>query len=156
MRRRRRWIPGALVSAVVVALVAGAIGAGAAVTRGRTIPTVVITIHYSHFSPSTVAVKAGSTVRFRVVNTDPIDHEFIVGDEALQQREETGTDTVHDGSVPGMISVPAGTTRSTVVTLPARSPDQAVGVPGAGSLIFACHLPGHYAYGMRGSIELTG
>ncbi|MGH2718780.1 MAG: cupredoxin domain-containing protein [Actinomycetota bacterium] len=147
----RRWLGIALV--VSLAVVAGA--GGTAFARSRQIPTVTITIHYSHFYPSDVAVKAGTAVRFTVVNTDPIDHEFIVGDEALQQQEETGTDTVHDGSVPGQISVPAGTTRSLVVTMPRRSPDQPPGVPGAGSLIFACHLPGHYAYGMRGSITLT-
>jgi uncharacterized cupredoxin-like copper-binding protein len=147
----------ALAGSVAVATVAAlALGAGPTGPGAHRIPTVVITIHYSRFYPSLVSVKAGTTVRFTVVNTDPIDHEFIVGGQALQQREETGTDTVHDGSVPGEISVPAGTTRSTVVTLPARSPDQPVGGSGAGSLIFACHLPGHYAYGMRGSIQLTG
>ena len=133
----------------------GATVAGGALGRGA-VPTIRITIHYSHFSPSAVPVRAGSTVRFVIVNTDPIDHEFIVGGQAVQQQEEAGTDTVHDGSVPGAVSVPAGTTVSTVVTMPARSPDQPAGQPGPGSLVFACHLPGHYAYGMHGTIDLTG
>jgi uncharacterized cupredoxin-like copper-binding protein len=27
--------------------------------------------------------------------------------------------------------------------------------PSQGSLLFGCHLPGHYAYGMRGVITIT-
>jgi uncharacterized cupredoxin-like copper-binding protein len=74
-----------------------------------------------------------------VRNTDPIDHEFILGDEAVQQLHERGADAHHDA--PGQVSVPAGTERTTTVTL---------NWTGAGRLEYACHLPGHYAYGMRG------
>ena len=42
-------------------------------------------------------------MRFVVRNTDPIEHEFIVGDEATQQLHEVGTDTLHQG--PGAVSV---------------------------------------------------
>ena len=52
---------------------------------------------------------------------------------------------LHDGSVPGQISVPAGTTRATTFTFGASS----------NNLLFGCHLPGHYAYGMRGSISIS-
>jgi uncharacterized cupredoxin-like copper-binding protein len=109
--------------------------------------TVAVTIHYSHFSPARLSVAAGETVRFTITNADPIDHEFILGDQSVQDREEAGTDRVHDGSTPGMVSAPAGTTVSTVVTFP-RHPAQP-------SLVYACHLPGHYAYGMRGSLHVT-
>lgn len=117
---------------------------------GPTVQTVTITIHYSAFSPAQVSVRRGSTVAFRVVNTDPIDHEFILGDAALQAREEAGTDVVHNGMVPGEVSVPAGMTATTVVTFPRTGP------AGPATLPFACHLPGHYAYGMRGLVLLTG
>lgn len=110
--------------------------------------TVTITIHYSAFSPAQVSVRRGSTVAFRVVNTDPIDHEFILGDAALQAREEAGTDVVHNGMVAGEVSVPAGTTATTLVSFPRTG--------ATAPLQFACHLPGHYAYGMRGLVLLTG
>jgi uncharacterized cupredoxin-like copper-binding protein len=109
--------------------------------------TVAVTIHYSHFSPAHLSVAAGETVRFTITNADPIDHEFILGDQSVQDREEVGTDRIHDLSIPGMVSAPAGTTVATVVTFP-RHPAQP-------SLIYACHLPGHYAYGMRGSLHVT-
>lgn len=102
--------------------------------------TVNVTIHYSHFDPSSLSFPPGTTVRFVVRNTDPIDHEFIVGDQAVQDAHETGTEPYHPPR-PGEMTVPAGTTRATIVTF-ARP----------GSLIFGCHLPGHYAYGMHGVI----
>ena len=134
---------------VLLVLAALAVPAYSALAGGHgSVRTVDITIHYSHFSPSTVTVAAGSTVRFRVTNADPIDHELIVGDQTLQDREQAGTDPIHDGSVPGMISVPAGTTVATVYTFPRHA-------HGGNPLSYACHLPGHYAYGMRGAIHLT-
>jgi uncharacterized cupredoxin-like copper-binding protein len=43
------------------------------------------------------------------------------------------------------VSVPAGTTRATTVTF--AKP---------GSYLFICHLPGHEAYGMVGTVVVTG
>jgi uncharacterized cupredoxin-like copper-binding protein len=128
-------------------LAAAALTACSAATGAPAVRTVAITIHYSQFSPVRLTVAAGETVRFTITNTDPIDHEFILGDQAVQDREEAGTDLVHDGSVPGMVSAPAGATVSTVVSFPKH--------PAERSLIYACHLPGHYAYGMRGVLTIT-
>ena len=127
---------------VAVPLPACSSAGGAAAPR-----TVAVTIHYSHFSPARLSVAAGETVRFTITNTDPIDHEFILGDQAVQDREEAGTDLIHDGSVPGMISAPAGRTVSTVVSFAEHPPER--------SLVYACHLPGHYAYGMRGALTIS-
>jgi uncharacterized cupredoxin-like copper-binding protein len=106
--------------------------------------SIVIKIEHSRFIPSTVAVEPGSTVRFVIENTDPIDHEFILGDLVLQTLHEQGTGR-HNGSVPGEISVPAGWTRSTTYTLPETSP----------ALLFGCHVPGHWAFGMRGTVTFA-
>jgi uncharacterized cupredoxin-like copper-binding protein len=89
-------------------------------------------------------VAPGETVRFVVTNTDPIDHEFLVGDAQMQRIHEKGTEAAH-GARPGEISVPAGQTVETTFTFP----DQLA--PG---WEFACHLPGHYDYGMHGPITL--
>jgi uncharacterized cupredoxin-like copper-binding protein len=126
---------------VAVSLSACSSAGGAPAVR-----TVAVTIHYSHFSPASLGVAAGETVRFTITNSDPIDHEFILGDQSVQDREEAGTDRIHDGSIPGMVSAPAGTTVSTVVTFPPH--------PAQPSLTYACHLPGHYAYGMRGWLQI--
>jgi len=105
--------------------------------------TVEVTIHYSRFDPSALSFEPGTTVRFEIRNTDPIDHEFILGDEDVQAAHERGTEA-HHGARPGEISIPAGTTRITTYTFAE-----------AGTLIFGCHLPGHYGYGMRGTVTVA-
>jgi uncharacterized cupredoxin-like copper-binding protein len=108
--------------------------------------TVVIPIEHSTFGVGEVRVARGETVRFVLENDDPIDHEFILGDEGVQLRHERGTERYHPPK-PGEVTVSAGETVETVVTF-----DPEV-FPGAdGPLIFGCHLPGHYAYGMAGIV----
>jgi uncharacterized cupredoxin-like copper-binding protein len=108
---------------------------------GQATQTVVVTMHHSRFQPEVVRVAPGTTVRFLLRNTDPIDHEFILGDEEVQRRHEQGRQREHHGEVPGEVSVAAGGQAATTYTFPRGGP---------ASLQFACHLPGHYAYGMRG------
>ena len=137
----------ALLLGAAAVLSVAALPACSALAGAPAIRTVAVTIHYSHFSPASLTVAAGETVRFSIANRDPIDHEFILGDLAVQKREEAGTDLVHDGTVPGMVSAPAGRTVSTVVSFPKH--------PAERSLVYACHLPGHYAYGMRGVLNIA-
>jgi uncharacterized cupredoxin-like copper-binding protein len=126
-----------LATALGAAAVAGAVGRSAE-------PVVVqIDIRYSHFSPDTISVPAGRSITFVVVNNDPIDHEWIVGDEALHERHRTGTEPVHNAR-PTEISIDALHQRKTTVTF--ASP---------GTLTFICHLPGHEAYGMVGTLTVT-
>jgi uncharacterized cupredoxin-like copper-binding protein len=108
--------------------------------------TVVVTMHHSRFEPAVVRVAPGERVRFVLRNTDPIDHEFILGDGAVQRRHEKGRDRRHHGEVPGERSVAAGQEAATTYAFPA-------GLDGR-ALEFACHLPGHYAYGMHGTAQV--
>jgi uncharacterized cupredoxin-like copper-binding protein len=125
--------------------VAGAAVAASLLTACSSEPvrTVEVTIHHSRFIPADLDVTAGTTVRFVLKNTDPIDHEFIIGDEPVQGRHETGAEPRH-GAVPGEVSVPAGGEASTTYTFSRP-----------GRLLIGCHLPGHYAYGMRGSVRVA-
>jgi uncharacterized cupredoxin-like copper-binding protein len=104
--------------------------------------TVAVNIHHSRFAPAEYVFEAGDTVRFVIHNGDPIDHEFILGNEAVQRRHENGTEKAH-GAIPGEVSVPAGETRTTTYTF--AEP---------GTLIIGCHLPRHYAFGMRAAVEV--
>jgi uncharacterized cupredoxin-like copper-binding protein len=106
--------------------------------------TVHVTIHWSRFHPANFSYPAGTTVRFVIHNTDPIDHEFILGSRAVQDYVERTAHPDHDGSVPGQVSVPAGSTVQTTYTF---------GQPG--TVLLGCHIPGHYAYGMRGRVRVT-
>src|SRR6266487_889137 len=78
-----------------------------------------------------------------VGNADPIDHEWIVGDAALHERHRTGTEAHHDGR-PTEVSIDALTTRETTVSFSTPT-----------TLTFVCHLPGHEAYGMVGTLTVT-
>jgi uncharacterized cupredoxin-like copper-binding protein len=97
----------------------------------------------SRFVPDRFEFAVGTTVTFVVENTDPIDHEFIIGDESVQQAHEEGTEA-HHGAKPGELSIPIGETRRTTYTF-----DQ------PGTLLIGCHLPSHYDFGMRGEITVT-
>ena len=131
--------------AILVAACAAAalaVAAGGSRAGDRPVRTVVVTMHHSRFEPALLRVEPGERVRFVLRNTDPIDHEFILGDDAVQQIHELGTEAVHPPK-PGEVSVPAGTTATTTYTF---------GQPG--ELTFACHLPGHFAYGMHGTVTV--
>jgi len=103
---------------------------------------ITIDMRYSHYLPVALHVGAHETVRFTLVNKDPITHEFIIGTEAQQLAHETGRQIDHNG-LPGQASLGPGETRTITFTF-----------AGPGNLIFACHRPGHYAYGMRGTITV--
>lgn len=105
---------------------------------------VTLTIHHSVFDRSEVTVPRGVPVTFVLVNEDPIDHEWLIGDEGFHDAHRTGTHEVHD-AVPTEVTVPALETVSTTITF-----DE------AGSFAFICHLPGHEAYGMIGVLTVTG
>jgi uncharacterized cupredoxin-like copper-binding protein len=128
---------------VAVALLAAGSPAQAAPAHKETARTVNMTAHYSHWSVDHLAVRAGTVVQFVTTNRDPIDHELIIGNRAVQDRHERGTEAHHPPR-PGEVSLPAGTVTETSIQL---------SVPGAYE--FACHIPGHYAYGMRGTITVV-
>ena len=105
--------------------------------------TIEITIRHSRFDPAVLDAASGETVRFVIRNLDPIAHEFILGDDEVQRRHESGTEP-HHGAIPGEVSVPAGETRTTTYAFGSLEE-----VP------FGCHLPGHWAYGMRGVVRVA-
>ena len=133
---------------LMAACAAAAVAASGSRAGDRPVRTVVVTMHHSRFQPAEVRVAPGERVRFVLRNSDPIDHEFILGDAATQRRHERGRDRHHHGEVPGERSVPAGQEAATSYTFPAGAAGQV--------LEFACHLPGHYAYGMRGTVRVSG
>ena len=106
--------------------------------------SVTITIHYSGFDPTELLVPAGVPVTFVLVNEDPIDHEWLIGDEAFHERHRTGTHASH-GDVPNEVTIPALETVITTITF-----DE------PGTLAYICQLPQHEAYGMVGILTVQG
>jgi uncharacterized cupredoxin-like copper-binding protein len=102
-----------------------------------------IDIEFSRFGPVEVVATAGVPLTVTLVNTDPIEHEWLVGDEAFHERHRTGTEP-HHRARPTEVSLPAGSTVSTTVVF--ATP---------GDYRFICHLPGHEAYGMVGVLRVV-
>jgi uncharacterized cupredoxin-like copper-binding protein len=134
----------ALVGGIALSLGLAGMAAAWAHAPGLAPVDLEIPIHYSHYGVSLVTVPVGVPVTIILRNQDPIDHEWIVGDAALHERHRTGTEPVHD-SRPTEVTIPAGTTKATTVTF--NTP---------GTYLYICHLPGHEAYGMVGTLVVTG
>jgi uncharacterized cupredoxin-like copper-binding protein len=146
--RRRRWARGlalSLAAAGVTTATGYAVAASGAEQEplGPGLVTVEVGIDHSRFDIGTLQVSEGTTVEFVVRNEDPIDHELIVGTADLHRAHATGEERSHP-PVPGEVSVVPGQVASTFYEFTE-----------AGSVVYACHLPGHVAYGMQGTIEVV-
>jgi uncharacterized cupredoxin-like copper-binding protein len=110
---------------------------------GPGVVQVDVGIQHSRFDMGTLRVQQGTLVEFVVQNDDPIDHELVVGDDEVHRRHELGADARHP-PIPGEVSVAPGDRGLTFYEF--TEP---------GTIVYACHLPGHEAYGMRGAIEVV-
>jgi len=131
--------------ATPIALVAFAPHAGSApltLPEGPLPREITISIHYSRFSPSVAEVPAGVPITFTLRNEDPIDHEWLIGDDAFHLTHRAGTELVH-GDRPNEVSLPPLATRTTTLTF-----------AHTGAVTFICHFPGHEAYGMVGILTV--
>ena len=137
MSRSRR--SRAVVAASLLLLAGLATGCGGAAAAER----VTIEIAYSAFTPRHLTVPVGIPITFVLVNDDPIDHEWIVGDDAVHAAHRTGTEMAH-AVRPTEVTVPALATVETIVTF-----------PDPGIYAYICHLPGHEANGMVGLLTVT-
>ena len=97
------------------------------------------------YTPSSVKVKRGETIRFRVKNTGQTKHEMVLGSLAeLKEHAKTMSkfpEMEHDD--PNAISVEPGKTGELVWRFTK-----------AGKFDFACLVPGHFEAGMQGKIAV--
>ncbi|NJD28780.1 MAG: hypothetical protein FIA92_10850 [Chloroflexi bacterium] len=94
--------------------------------------------------PTEMTVPAGLPVTFVVTNTGAIDHEFFLGDEEAQaehEQEMQAGGMAHDEEMG--IGVEPGQTKELTVTFPE-----------AGTILAGCHVAGHYAGGMKATVEI--
>ncbi len=99
------------------------------------------------FDPDQISVKTGETVRFMFHNQDTLVHEAVIGTASEQDAHEK--EMVAMGDMPMQntateISVDPGTTGQLTYTF--KSP---------GQLFIGCHQPGHYAAGMKITINVA-
>jgi uncharacterized cupredoxin-like copper-binding protein len=87
------------------------------------------------FFPNVVTVAEGETVTFEIKNVGKAAHEFMLGPAADAFADKEGTPEVAD--------IVGGQTKTLTFTF-----------TGPGPYAFACHEPGHFEAGMRGTIML--
>lgn len=97
------------------------------------------------FTPTTLSVKQGDTVKFRFANTGAVLHEAVIGNVDVQAQAEMAMQHGgHQGmNMANVIEVKPGATGELTVTF-----DK------AGDVVIGCHQPGHYAGGMRATVTV--
>jgi uncharacterized cupredoxin-like copper-binding protein len=117
-------------------------------------PVRVVMSDRFRYRPAAIMVWAGRRVTFEVTNAGRLPHEFILGDRAAQldhERQMQGTPPggahAHGPSghaspaATGALTVPPGQTRRLTWTF-----DE------PGTVLYGCHVLGHWAAGMKGTI----
>jgi uncharacterized cupredoxin-like copper-binding protein len=95
------------------------------------------------FDPASLEVGAGETITFVVTNDTSTPHEFVLGDEAYQ---DSHGDAMANGGMQhegNAVTLDPGVTQELTWTF-----------TDAGEVIYACHVAGHYASGMKGTISV--
>ncbi len=101
------------------------------------------------FQPDSLSVKEGETITFRLVNEDDTLHEFTLGDEKKQAEREKmmagmGSEPMEMDDEADSVTVKGGATEELTWTF-----------RDAGTVLFGCHQPGHYAAGEKGTINVS-
>jgi len=98
------------------------------------------------YTPAAITVRRGETIKFVVKGTDKMPHEFVLGDaKSLKEHAEVmrrHPDMEHDD--PNMLKIGPGGTGTLIWKFTQ-----------AGTVEFACLMPGHYEAGMKGSIRVN-
>ncbi|MDQ3548673.1 MAG: heavy metal translocating P-type ATPase, partial [Chloroflexota bacterium] len=100
------------------------------------------------FNPGDIVAEEGETIAFTVTNSGVIPHEFVIGDEDVQEEHENEMAVGEDGhgdEETYAVEVAPGETRTLVYTFEET-----------GDLLYGCHVPGHYEAGMKGTITVEG
>lgn len=97
------------------------------------------------FTPATVTVRQGDTIRFVVRNTGRVMHELVLGtsDELAQHAELMRQFPNMEHEEPYMVHLSPGASGEIIWQFTQ-----------AGEFHFACLVPGHFEAGMKGRIEV--
>ncbi len=131
--------------------------------------TVEIVMQDNFFEPETLTVKTGETIRFKVTNTGTLVHEFNLGtpDYHAHHQSEMMMMQQH-GVLMGdhinheMMNMPMGEDGhmmthdhpNSVLLEPGQSGEIVWTFTSGGDIEFACNVPGHYAAGMVGTVDV--
>ncbi|WP_411389631.1 plastocyanin/azurin family copper-binding protein [Pseudomonas sp. MPB23] len=131
--------------------------------------TVEVVMQDMSFSPKSLDVKAGETVRFVLVNKGQLLHEFNLGDAAMHAEHQkqmmqmqasgmlnaTGMGKMdHSAMGHGDMSGMKHDDPNSVLVEPGKTAELTWTFSKTTGLEFACNIPGHYQAGMVGKINV--
>ena len=98
------------------------------------------------YSPASVSVKQGETVRFVVKNSGKLKHEMVLGTEKelMEHYEVMKKNPEMEHADDNMVTV-----------APGKSGEIVWQFTRAGKIDFACLQPGHYDAGMKGAVNVA-
>ena len=98
------------------------------------------------YSPASVSVKQGETVRFVVKNSGKLKHEMVLGTEKelMEHYEVMKKNPEMEHADENMVTV-----------APGKSGEIVWQFTRAGKIDFACLQPGHYDAGMKGAVNVA-
>lgn len=103
------------------------------------------------FDPNDIEVEVGETVTFRVTNVGKLPHDFTIGDSDTQDDHEAEMAEMAEMPMDGM-----GVDDVNAMTMdPGETKDMTWTFSEAAEILMGCHIPGHYAGGMRGTIRIV-
>ncbi len=131
--------------------------------------TAEIVMQDIYFEPETVTVAAGETIRFAVRNEGALVHEFNLGTPAYHAHHQDEMMMMQQhGVLMGdhinreMMNTPMGEDGhmmthdhpNSILLEPGESGEVVWTFTSGGEIEFACNVPGHYASGMVGTVEV--
>jgi uncharacterized cupredoxin-like copper-binding protein len=127
----------------------------ASAARATGAPVRVVMNDRFRYQPASITVQAGHRVTFAVHNAGKLPHEFILGDRATQldherQMQAAPSATGHTHSHAQLHDPAAGTGALTVPPGATRNLTWTFDKPGI--VLYGCHVLGHWAAGMKGTI----
>ncbi len=100
------------------------------------------------FEPASVEVKVGETVTFKVLNEGQLQHDFTLGDAETQDE--------HDAEMAAGMSG-MGHDKPNVLTVdPGAKGELTWRFTAPATILYGCHVPGHYGAGMAGNLTIAG
>lgn len=132
--------------------------AGEAVER-----TIQVTMDGMTYSPDSIRVERGETIRFVVHNPDQLVHEFSIAEPAEHREHQQEMQAMMDAGVLTPTeyhdeghhrdSEMAHDHANSVLVEPGETQELVWTFDEAADLEFACNVPGHYQAGMHGEIH---
>ena len=112
--------------------------------------TIHIDMRDMAYSIHEIEAKVGETVRFVLVNSDEVEHDFTIGPPDLQARHRQEMAKMMDTDMSMHHEDP-----NAVFVMPGEKQDLIWKFAAGHNLEFGCNVPGHYEAGMKGRISVA-